>query len=294
MNTKIMLLSLLTIPLLMLGFASDDTKSPDAYKSTLGQLQTWDDGLAEMCYYDATKSIYGKQRKYTRVHIFVRQWNDRDTGVKTSNPKSATAVPVFKFNIAEEIPTENYNYRFLTMLFQHRSTLAPQKLVVSSQEWCGATFKHLRWKDNSLVAKQFSYFESEADTEEKAAADVWPFAASFAIAREFAATGKSPTIRAWLPPLRSTHGSPLREITDWEIMRAQPTQLRVPAGTFRAVKVTIHFGKQQCQYWIESNAPYRLLKFDGFDESFALRGVETRAYWDQDWSSKHHKPNNAP
>jgi len=116
----------------------------------LGSLDTWDDGLAEMSYYRAMDTLYGKPRSYTRVVIINRQWMHPQSGVKTDLIAS-DSVQVLKANIVEEIPTENYNYRYQTTIFLDRNDLSPFKMVTSSQEWCGTTFKHLRWSNDELT-----------------------------------------------------------------------------------------------------------------------------------------------
>ncbi|MCH8253098.1 MAG: hypothetical protein IID36_11660, partial [Planctomycetes bacterium] len=141
-----------------------DDAAPPAPKPriSLGALDIWDTGLCEMSFYRAVDVIYGKPRHYTRVHLLNRQWMDGESGVKAERDAPG-AIPVFKLNMAEEIPTENYHYRYLTTVFVDRIELKPMKMIVSSQEWCGATFKHLRWGDDTLMVRSFSYFPDEGD-----------------------------------------------------------------------------------------------------------------------------------
>ena len=91
-------------------------------QAAIGSLPYWDDGLAEMSYYRATDVIYGKPRGYVRVHMINRQWMDPTTGVKAV--EAPGSIPVLKLNISEEVPTENYNYRYMTSIFLQRNNLA--------------------------------------------------------------------------------------------------------------------------------------------------------------------------
>lgn len=269
-------------------------QSTDDKSSRLGGLPIWDDGLAEMCYYDATTSIYGKPRHYTRVHLVNREWFELESGVKTDQTESATARPVLKLNIAEEIPTANYNYRYLTTLFANRATLWPHKLVVSSQEWCGSTFKHLRWRDDALHVQSFSYFEGAADATTTLPANVLPFEAAFLIAREVALGGAPPADVRWLPPVRTNRAPRLTPIADakWEV--GARSKLQVKLGEIECVEVRFTLGDATCRFWVETAPPHRLVKFAGFDESFELVGYEHRAYWDARWTSNFYPPNDAP
>ncbi|MHC4236424.1 MAG: hypothetical protein ACYSUQ_15005, partial [Planctomycetota bacterium] len=162
----------------------------------------WEDGLSEMCYYAASETIYGKERHFIRVHMINRQWMDAASGVK-AEPGSSASVPVFKFVATEEVPAENYNYRYLTTVFLQRRDLSPFKVTVSSQEWCGTTFKHLRWGDQDLEARVFSYFPGEGDGTWRRPAENMPYEALFVIAREVAASEEERSLML-LPPMRST------------------------------------------------------------------------------------------
>ena len=124
------------LPLAITRIAAADgspetTARPPTSTSVLGQLPYWDDGLSEVSYYKAVDIIYGKPRSYVRVHMVNRQWMDPTTGVKSSKP-DAESLPVLKLIISEEIPTENYSYRYLTTIFARRSDLAPFKMALSS------------------------------------------------------------------------------------------------------------------------------------------------------------------
>ena len=119
------------------------------------ELPVWEDGSSEMSYYDAKDNIYGTPRKYTRIHMLNRQWMEPISGVKVAKG-SPESVAVFKLNIAEEIPTENYDYRYLTTLFLRRPGLEPFKMAVSRQEWFGTTYKQLRWQNKKVTNRSFS------------------------------------------------------------------------------------------------------------------------------------------
>jgi hypothetical protein len=245
-----------------------------------------------MSYYQGTDQIYGQRRDYTRVHIINRQWMDQQTGVKT-DPDAARAVAVFKFNIAEEIPTENYNYRYLTTVFLRRPDLEPFKMVSSSQEWCGTTFKHLRWNNDRLDIQSFSYFPNEGDKTWHESADAFPYEALFLIAREVAAAGTERKLNV-LPPLRSTREVHPATPKPTTLSPTPAGKITVPLGTFEAVRVDVKWSDPKTAFWIEAAAPYRLLKYEAGPLTGKLKFTERRAYWDRAWTSGFHKPNEAP
>ncbi|NOG55155.1 MAG: hypothetical protein HND57_12670 [Planctomycetes bacterium] len=119
----------------------------------------WYDGKAEYAVYDAQRTIYGTVRDYQTVIITNKQYMDPATTTKASDWQADDVVEVFKHNVREVIPTENYDYKFLTTSFVRTDeSLTPFKLVMSSQEDCGATYKQYVMADNRLKGDQFVYF----------------------------------------------------------------------------------------------------------------------------------------
>ncbi len=252
----------------------------------------WDDGLSEMSYYDATDTIYGQQRRYTRVQLMNRQWMDPESGVKAESD-AVGAVGAIKFLVAEEVPTENYNYRYLTSVFLQRADLRPLKATYSSQEWCGSTFKHLRWTDDALTVQSFSYFGDEGDETWQRSEDSVPFEALFVLAREVVASGQSRTVLL-LPPLRSNHAIAPDGVEATLELTGDARKVTVPAGRYHAQRVVVRSRSAKGWFDVETASPYRLLAFSAGGVSGQLRGVERRAYWDRSWKSKFHEPGQAP
>jgi hypothetical protein len=261
-------------------------------------MESWDDGLSEMCYYDAEESIYGKKRDFTRVHLVNRQWMDRISGVK-ADETGDDVVPVLKFNIAEEIPTENYNYRYLTTLFLRRDASEPFKMVTSSQEWCGTTFKHLRWGSSRMELKCFSYFGGEGDGTFGLERDVFPHESLPLLARGLVAGGTERTLKV-LVPMRGTHlAQPTVSETHLSIEPLGPNQsiktLKTKAGKFNIRRVIANSGESDAAWFdIEAEAPYRLIAFSSGGVSGVLKHFEKRPYWDRSSASNFHPVGKAP
>lgn len=262
-------------------------------RSTFASASIWDDGLSEMCFYDAELELYAQTRRYTRAHLLNREWFDPAAGVKTDRTGDPTAVAVMKLNIAEEAPTENYNYRYLTTLFAERDSLLPRKLAASSQEWCGNAYQHLRWSEAGLHFRSFSYFEGEAEHDVRMPVEVWPFETVFLLGREYVATGRVPTVTRMLAPVRRLRGGP-KELGAVSFSRTEPQRLSTPAGVYDAVEVVMEASGVAYRLWFDAATPHLLLKFDFPGERGVLRHHERRAYWDRAWRSGFHEPGQAP
>lgn len=275
---------------------SADQARSDVGGRSLGALDWWDDGLSEMCYYDASETIYGKKRSFTRVHLVNRQWMDRVSGVKASQD-AAEAVPVLKFNIAEQIPTENYNYRYLTTVFAQRDSLEPFKMVTSSQEWCGTTFKHIRWGSSRAELKCFSYFDGEGDVEFGLEHEVVPYELLPLLAREVVADGLERNLKV-LVPMRGTHlvQPTVRELRLGRDPSSKSSKaLKTGAGIFKVHRVSATAGDGEVAWFdIEADAPHRLIAFSAAGVEGVLKHFEKRPYWDRSSPSGYHPVGAAP
>jgi len=266
--------------------------TPAQNPASLSALPVWDDGLSEMCYYDAVDTIYGKKRAYTRVQMVNRQWMNEDTGVKT-DADDPHAVAVFKFNVAEQIPTENYNYRFLTTTFLRRPDLSPFKLATSSQEWCGTTYKELRWRADGLHYKSFSYFGDEGDSEWQLPAEVVPADALFLIARDVVARDKPRHLRL-LASVRSSHQVQPNILEASIVPAANSVNVSTPIGDLKARRVDVKWNGPKTSFTVEAAPPHRLIQFTFGSVEGKIKFVERRAYWDHSWPSGFHAPGKAP
>ncbi|MFQ5501187.1 MAG: hypothetical protein ACE5EQ_02680 [Phycisphaerae bacterium] len=278
------------------------------YPTAFSTLPFWNDGLSEMSYYDAVDTLYSKPRQYIRIMLLNREWLNPVQRVKAENQNILVAsgdgserkssVPVFKLNIIEEIPTENYNYRHMITVFLNRHTLIPEKLAASSQEWCGTTFKQLQWLPEGLRVRSFSYFEDEADREWNLPPSpvAYPREALFVLARAACASENDMDLLL-LPSMRSNHASEPMPVPVHLKVGATRSSVRVPFGRFSAKTITItdENGDETARYQVEAEAPYRLLSHrtrDGLELS--LRYVERRAYWDRTQTSRFYRQGAAP
>ncbi len=144
---------------------------PESQQLVLGATQSpqpnwrtdpvWYEGKAEWALYDAQRTIYGKPRYYEATIFTNKQHMDPATTTKAANWRDANTIEVFKHNVSEMIETDNYTYRFLTTCFVDTKTLEPYKIIASSQEDCGTTYKQFVIEDGQVHATSNSYFPKE-------------------------------------------------------------------------------------------------------------------------------------
>lgn len=276
---------------LSLTLAGAVQAAPPGGSHPLAESKEWDDGLAEMSYFTAVDWIYDEVRSYTRVIIVNRQWMSPSLGVKTTQ-EDASAVAVFKMNIAEEIPTQNYNYRYLTTVFLTRPALHPFKMVTSSQEWCGTTFKHLRWSGEELNVHSYSYFPDEGDKEWTLPADAVPYEALYLVARDTAAGGTTRQLNVLLPMRSNREVAPQARPAD--LVVEDVGTVRVPAGSYPARRVTVRWEGPETWFEVEVQPPCRLLRYRAEAQEGTLERVERRPYWDRGSRSRYYRQGHAP
>ncbi|HSF54007.1 MAG TPA: hypothetical protein VLA71_09660 [Algoriphagus sp.] len=130
----------------------------------------WYQGKAEINVFDLQQSRYGEVRPGKAVMIFVTEDFSKSKQVKLDNPEDrrSDAQKVMKLNMTREFITGVYPYHTMLSVFTpvYEEAWSP-KIVASVTEWCGQSFTQLNFKSGKYTAKQFSYFESEGDTEAK-------------------------------------------------------------------------------------------------------------------------------
>ncbi|NOT02569.1 MAG: hypothetical protein HOP29_18330 [Phycisphaerales bacterium] len=265
------------------------------------QLPLWEDGFSEMCYYDATCELQGKRREFTRVHLMNREAMDERRWIKAAGNETYV-LPVLKMVISEEAPTENYNYRFLTTAYLERPSLEPVKVCVSSQEWSGHSFKMLQWsrfQENqpsewSLDLCSYSDIPDEGDRWWPHLSNVDAYESLYLFARAVIASGGESRRMRLLHSLRHNHAADSEPVSAILRIDGEPREIKVPPGRFNVRRVVLDWEGAETWFDVETAAPFRLVAYQASDIHAELRFVERRAYWDPEWKSGFHKPENAP
>ncbi|MDQ3536368.1 MAG: hypothetical protein M3421_12160 [Bacteroidota bacterium] len=124
----------------------------------------WDDGKAEVAKYTAERIIYGKVRNFEYTFILVKEDFNEEFNVKTDNYKRKDLFNVMKVNQFCRIETDNYPYHFMSSFFYRRENpILLHKATISSQEWCGNTFKAYNTTEEYYNFNFNSYWDNQGE-----------------------------------------------------------------------------------------------------------------------------------
>lgn len=124
----------------------------------------WNDGLAEVNRYDATRLRYGELRRFPLTLINVKEDLDLETMVKSDDPSAGPTLGVIKSHLFYDMPTQNYPYHFAASTFIDRThPYRLRKFTGTSSEWCGITTRVLRPWTSPPTLEYRSYFGGEGE-----------------------------------------------------------------------------------------------------------------------------------
>jgi len=254
-----------------------------------GAAPIWDDGLAEVAVYDASRTVYGVSRRFETVMLTVKEDMDRASGVKADPPyQDRDLVTVLKMNLISRIDTENYPYNYMTSVFVERGD--PRVLLKeaqSSQEWCGTTYKEIVAFDGREPRMiHHSYIDGQGDGARRLA--IGPSALTeeqllLLIRSVTVPPSETETIGVYDSIVTNGGSAPALRIL--RLQFAGQETLETPAGRFEATRLDLRAGTTDdgpptMSFWIENAERRALLRFESDDgRGLLLRSIGRRAYW---------------
>lgn len=258
-------------------------------------LRYWKSGLAELSSYDITEDRYGELRKAQGVLIFVYEEINASTRIKVESDRTPVVkrIPVLKLNNVLKFTTGIYDYSVMTSVFAGLSgpyiqrALEPQKISLSSQEWCGSVFHQLIPHPGKLVSEIHSYFEAEGDTISTLPYPAGPLYYEDEIpilVREldgvFMKSGATKKINL-VPALwerRKRHDE--LAITEGVLTKVGPGSMILHGGETRIAKWALAFKGITTTYYVEAAFPRKLLAWENtHGEKGELINSLRKPYW---------------
>jgi hypothetical protein len=250
----------------------------------------WYQGKAEWALYDAVRPIYGTPRTYEATIFTNKQMMDMTTTTKASGADGG--IEMFKHNVSEMIPTENYTYRFLTTSFVRTDTLTPYKVVASSQEDCGATFKQFTLSRGTLDMYQSSYFPDQGVRQARSdpPRDVMFHDALTLTLRDYPFdAADTPTLKMSLIGDQTTTKLTSGHAAQATVQYVGRETISVPYGEVETHHLRVTHvrdgGTDASEYWFAADAKtmrHVLVRYKGpHGVTYALKALDWWAYWDR-------------
>ena len=156
------------------------------------------------------------------------------------------------------------------------------KFTHGSQEWCGNTFKEIRFTDRPVELIHHSYFDGEGDGRHPLGyrtGDLLEEQLLLTLREVDFADGKTFSARVLNRPIANR--APPPQWRDLTFRVTGPHAVAVPAGEFQAWRVDAKTGAELAlSYWFDRQAPHVLIQFDAADgRRLALKSVGRTQYW---------------
>ncbi len=251
----------------------------------------WYQGPAEWALYDAARPARGGELHYEATIFTNTQRMNPNTTTKAGDWRKPENIEVFKHNVSEVYETGNFVYRFITTSFVRTDDLSNYKVVSSSQEECGTSFKRFVVTEGQVDATSFDYHPDRGESSETyAASSSLAFHDSLSLTLRdypFDATDK-PVLKLDLVPDQTTaQVAPLKPDRATVHYIARET-ITVPYGSVETHHLRVEHARDgrttQSDYWFAAD-PEKLnvmVKYEGpHGVKYELKRLDWWAYWSE-------------
>ncbi len=249
----------------------------------------WDDGNAEIAEYKGERIIYGEPRSHTCRLITVKEDFNTEYYVKADWPYGQKPIlTTLKQNQVATIETPNYPYHFMTSVFFDRNDVGDTvKMSVSSQEWCGLTFKEYQLWHEVPIMSYSSYWDGEG-TGERGLPDhteTTLFEEELPLIVRALNFEDGLTVQFGLQPNQTTTRAPApRPAIALLVVKRPPHAVETAIGPYtrsQAWVVTIETDDNRAlEFLVEADYPNRLLQWSHSDgRNYQLQDIRRWPYW---------------
>jgi hypothetical protein len=261
------------------GRASEPAAGPNPFASN----PLWDDGRAEIDAYEATIRRYGTPRTLTAYLIVVKEDFSKKQLVKADpDHDPGDLLTVLKLNHVINYQTGIYSYQQMASCFLDRASMDLVKFSLTSNEWCGNTYKEYTRRDGKGALHVHTYWDNQAEAtyDVPVGPDVVFFDQLPLWIRSL--PQRPGTTRALrLVPTQIESKGPKPEIVPATLLAAREEMVKVPAGGFRALRWELKTASERPDvYWTSRDYPYVLVAWDRPDGgAYRLKWTQRLAYW---------------
>ena len=243
----------------------------------------WDDGRAEIDAYEATIKRYGILRSLTAYIVVVKEDLSKTQLVKADPGHDPGDLrTVLKLNHVLNYPTGIYSYHQMASCFFDRGSMDLVKLSLTSNEWCGNTYKEYTRRDGRGTLHVHTYWDNQAEAtyDLPTGPDVVFYDALPLWIRSLPQSAGTERALRLLPSQIESKG-PRPEAQAATLVAAREEGIVVPAGRFRALRWELRTaGGPPDVYWTAGDAPHVLVAWDrGDGGAYRLKWTQRLAYW---------------
>ncbi|MEM6454632.1 MAG: hypothetical protein AAF772_06025 [Acidobacteriota bacterium] len=262
-----------------------DAAGPAYLDASFLRNSYWYDGSAEINLYEATLTMYGAPRQADEVaHVVVSERHQPDSLVKADDWRAPGLVEMIKLNYVTRVQTGIYPYQQMLSFFFRQNDARLAKMTLTSNEWCGNSFKELVNDGRAPHYRYNTYWDGQGHGAYELAEDAFPAGMTVyeALPVHLRALPFRDGLRVELPllprQLTSRVQPPSIETATLDVHG--PIEFEVPAGTYASWQVALdHAGGRDTLYF-ERDFPHRLLAWDSaFGHTFRLRTSAKLPYW---------------
>lgn len=254
----------------------------------LFQFLNWE-GKAEIAQYKGKVKRYNQFRDAHLSLITVFEPFDYNKKVKSDHSN----YYVIKQNQVLSYQTGVYPYRQMNSLFWNPSNLFLVQSIMTSQEWCGQSFKHLFHKDNNFNLKFHTYWEDgvEGEFTYKIPDTIYFFYDELPFVLRFFTMDFEKKEIQLFPLLMSSRINQ----TSWDIdekienpafkkaiIIKKNANIKYKNKMVEVIIYTIEFDNKKDIFYFDKNHPYRILiKWERNDGGFfELDSISYAKYWE--------------
>jgi len=243
----------------------------------------WDDGRAEIDAYDATIRRYGVLRPFTAYLIAVKEDFSKKQLVKADpGHDPGDLFTVLKLNHVINYQTGIYSYHQMASCFFDRSSMDLVKFSLTSNEWCGNTYKEFTRRGGKGALHVHTYWDSQAEAtyDVPVGPDVVFYDQLPLWIRSLPQRPGTARSLRLVPTQIDGRGTPPVTVPATLSARREE-RIVAPAGEFRALRWELLAGDERPDvYWTSLHDPYVLVAWDRADGgSYRLKWTQRLAYW---------------
>ncbi len=258
--------------LIMLFSIPGDLFCQDFFKN-----EYWNSGKADFQTFDAQLTKYNIKRNAKVTILIIKEPFNLKKYVKAL--KYEKAFDVIKMNYIRKIPAGVYEYNQMFSAYFDRNSGQLLKVLISSQDGCGMTFKKYQNNNKKNEMIIHSYFDGEGDTKLNFSENNFVFYETLPMVLRFRLKEKEDYILNITEPLL-TNRKDSEKLYKAEVKVKKVNDLKEIKSKEKLYEVVMTYGEKKDYFYFEGKFPHRLLKWTkSNNDTLLIRKSDFLYYW---------------